>query len=288
MPAFPSAHRNARAFLATGGAPIPPGFRLRSSNGYAIDFLVLRASAASDSAAGAFILVRGRTGAVSYFAPATATESAIEADLGELGRVAVTFNPTGGTKRQRLVCGKDRAHSFASGYYEGTIDFHGEEGYTEVEATRAEGDASLALNVLCPADSTSGTGPGLPGAELRVRTGHTRPAPSLTVVENNPQAPVQLEVNLHERHAEVEIERTIRMRASHEAFDYDARLRTATLRPPPPFSGAGLFQRTGRHRSRWGGDLTVDLPGRSGVHLTGGHLRGNLFRARFKGSGPLD
>lgn len=286
-PAFPPAH-DARAFLTTGSAPIPPGFKLRSSNGYTIDLFVLRASAASDSAAFAFIVVRGRTGAVSYFTPATATEGAIEADLGDLGRVAVAFNATGGTTRQRSVCNKDRAYSFASGYYEGTIDFHGEEGYTEVEALRAEGDASQALDIVCPADSTSGTGPGLPGAELRVRTGHTNPAPSLTVVENNPQAPVQLEVNLRERHAEVGIERTIRMRAPREAFDYDAKLRTATLRPPPPFSGTGLFQRIGRRQSRWRGDLTVDLPGRSGVRLTGGHLRASLFRARFKGSGPLE
>ena len=178
--------------------------------------------------------------------------------------------------------------SFASGYYEGTINFHGEEGYTEVEASRAKGDASLALDAICPANSTSGTGPGLPGAELRVRGKHANSAPSLAVVENNPRAPVQLEVNTHERHDEIVIERTIRMKASREAFNYDAKLRTATLRPPSPFSGTARFRHTGRRRSRWEGNLTVDLPGRSGVHLTGRHLRASLFRARFKGSGPLE
>lgn len=56
---------------------------------------------------------------------------------------------------------------------------------------------------------------------------------------------------------------------------------------PGPFSGRGYFRRMGRHTSDWSGNLTADLPGRSGVHLTGRRFSASLFHARFKGSGPL-
>ena len=112
-PAFPLAH-DAGAFLTTtgqGSAPIPPGFKLRSSNGYTIEFYALQASSANGSVALAFIVVSGRTGSVSYLAPATATASSVEADLGELGRISVIFHATGGTRRQRPICGKNQAFS---------------------------------------------------------------------------------------------------------------------------------------------------------------------------------
>jgi hypothetical protein len=203
-----------------------------------------------------------------------------------VGHIEVTFHATGGTRRQRPPCGKNQPYPFAAGYYEGTIDFHGEEGYAEVEALRAKGDATLALGLVCSANHSSGIGPGLPGAELRVRPKRGNSTPTLTAVENNPRAPVQLEVNTDERNGEVQIERTIRVTASRTSLNYDAKLRTATLYPPAPFSGSGRFTRRG-HGGRWSGDLAVDLPGRSGVPLTGGTLRANLFRARFKGAGPL-
>ena len=267
-----------------GPAPFPPGFVLRSSNGYGITFYVLAGRKGSEPHAFIFVGRKGRS--VVYVAPASLTTDSLEADLGELGRVAVTFHPTGGTRQQRSACG-GKPVTFASGYYEGTIAFHGEEGYTEVEATRARGDASI-INIVCPGKSTSGRGPGLPGAELSVRPKkHRRTRPSLTVVENDPRAPVQLEVNLSERRNEIEIERSIRVKAPRTAFHYSSKLRTATLRPPRPFSGRASFRR-GRRTGRWMGDLTVDLPGRSGVRLTGRDLRASLFRAHFKGSGSLE
>lgn len=268
------------------GAFIPPGFTLKSSNGFTIKLVALRGVGGS-SAAFAVVVVSDRKSVVSYSTPATATEGSIEVDLGSLGQVAVLFHATGGTTVESSACDKHHTFHVENGYYEGTIDFHGEEGYTEVESSRAEGDARMLLDIVCGAESESGTGPGLPGAELRVRTPHRSSLPSLTVVENNPRAAVQLEANGSEQRGEIAIERTIRMKAPRTAFDYDGKLRTAILRPPAPFSGKARFRRRGLHKNRWSGNLTVDLPGRSDVRLTGGRLRTSLFRARFKGSGPL-
>jgi hypothetical protein len=259
------------------GALIPPGFTLKSSNGFTIKLVALRGVLGS-SAAFAIVVVSDHKSAVSYSTPATATEDSIEVDLGDLGHIAVSFHATGGTTAARSTCDKRHTFYVENGFYEGTIDFHGEEGYTEVEASQAEGDAHMLLDLVCAAESESGSGPGLPGAELRVRGPRKGSLPSLTVVENDPRAPVQLEANASEQRGEIAIERTIRMKAP----------RTAVLGPAAPFAGEARFRRIGRHRNRWSGNLTVDLPGRSGVRLTGGKLHASLSRARFKGSGPLE
>lgn len=277
------------ATTSQSGVLVPPGFELPSSNGYAIEVTVLRSATGGPGggpSAFANILVSGQTGVVSYIAPASATEDSFEVPLGELGHIAVTFHPTEGS-RLRRVCGKNQSIHVASGYYEGVIDFHGEHGYTEVEALRARGDARLLLDLVCPAKGASGTGPGLPGAELRVRSRSQTATPSLTVVENDPGAPAQLEAHTYEWHDGISINRTIRMEAPRSTFNYDSKLRTANVKPPSPFSGTARFRRLGRRQSRWSGDLTVELPGQPGVHLTGRHFRESLFRARFKGSGPL-
>lgn len=59
-------------------------------------------------------------------------------------------------------------------------------------------------------------------------------------------------------------------------FTYDRRLRTATVHPPAPFAGSARFDLGKKAGQRWGGDLTVDLPGRAGVPLTGPALRATL------------
>jgi hypothetical protein len=266
---------------------VPPGFTLKSSNGFTIKLVALQGVLGS-STAFAIVVVSNRTSAVSYSTEATAREGSIEVDLGDLGHIAASFHATGGTKAEKSVCDKRHAFQVENGYYEGTIDFHGEGGYTEVEASRAGGDARMLLDIVCAAESESGTGPGLPGAELRVRGPRKSSLPSMTAVENDPRAPVQLEASAGEQRGEISIVRTIRVKAPRTAFDYDGKLRTAVLEPPAPFSGRARFRRMGPHKSRWRGNLTVDLPGRSDVRLTGGKLRASLFRARFKGSGPLE
>ena len=146
------------ATTSQNGVLVPPGFELPSSNGYTIEVTVLRSATGGPGggpSAFANILVSGQTGVVSYIAPAIARrKDSFEVPLGELGHIAVTFHPTEGS-RLRRVCGKNQSIHVASGYYEGVIDFHGEHGYTEVEALRARGDARLLLDLVCPAKGAS-------------------------------------------------------------------------------------------------------------------------------------
>jgi hypothetical protein len=264
--------------------PAPDGFKLQSSNGYSI--AVIGALPRNGQRAVILMLVSGGQGQALYTAKATVTERSIEANLGRLGHIAVTFQPSGRATRERSSCEKKRV-AFDSGSYVGTIDFHGEQGYTSVEATRAKGNIELLLNLVCPARDSSGTGPGLPGAELIVKPDQSRFGPSLSVVENDPTAPVKIGVNVNEEREGIEIWRATNTTSSSSAFSYDDRIQTATVSPPPPFSGEAVFSRTHRPGNSWQGNLAVDLPGRSNVPLTGEGLSANLIRARQTGSEPV-
>jgi hypothetical protein len=213
------------------------------------------------------------------------TETSIEADLGALGKIAVTFHPSGQARTVRAKCGGNRV-SFDSGSYEGTIDFHGEEAYTTVEATAARGDLGFLVGALCPGITGVSGGPFLPGAELNVKEKGTRLGPHLKVVKNHPGGRAHFEASVSEKRGKISIARFAGMVAPAKSFDYDTRIQTATVRPPVPFSGTAHFRRAAKPVNRWTGNLTVDFPGRSNVKLTGGDLRVSLVHAHWDWSSP--
>ena len=122
-------------------------------------------------------LINGRRSAVTYAAPATVTASSIDADLGSLGRISVTRTTTGETRTVRAGCKPESTKQVETENYEGTIEFHGEEGFADVSATRAP----LVHEIVCTCRSgADGTGPAekeLPGARLDVErhVGHRIP-----------------------------------------------------------------------------------------------------------------
>lgn len=263
--------------------PPPPGaFTVKASNGYSL--FVFGAPAREGKPAAAVILVTGKTDGAFYSAPATVTETSIQADLGVLGEIAVTFHPSGQARTVRSKCG-GKPVSFDDGNYEGTIDFHGEEGYTAVETSAARGDLGFLIDIVCPGISGASGGPLLPGAELSIDE-RARFSPNLKVVKNHPGGRAHFEASVFEKRNGVSSERFTRMIAPANTFLYDTRVQTATVRPPAPFSGTGHFRRTAKPANRWTGDLTVDFPGRSNVKLTGGDLRVSLVHARWDWSPP--
>lgn len=171
--------------------------------------------------------------------------------------------------------------SFDSGYYEGTIDFHGEEGFTGIEATRAPGDLGFLLDIVCPGISGGSGGLFMPGAELDIEANRSKLGPHLRVVKNRPNARAHYEVGVSEMTNGVSIERFTGLVAPADTFNYDPKVKTATLHPPAPFSGSARFHRDAKPRDRWTGNLTIDLPGRAGVKLTGGRLRAKLAHAHW-------
>jgi hypothetical protein len=263
------------ASTATGKRPIPaPGvFRLQASNGYT---LVAFGVPAHEGHPGVIeLILTKKQQRVTYTAPATVTETSIQANLGELGEISVTFQPTGQPRNVRPRCGGGSV-SVESGSYEGKIAFHGEEGYTELDATSAPGDISILLNVFCGVLEGGGRGGGpLLGAELHIR--NPQLGPELSVAKKRPAAPAEIYVGVSEYKSGISIARVTSLFMPAGRFRYDPRLQTATLHPPAPFAGTGRFDRSKKGSKRWSGDLTVDMPGRENVPLTGPALRATLI-----------
>jgi hypothetical protein len=257
---------------------IPPGFTLKASNGYSI--FVVAAPASKGRPATVIVVASGKRRGVTYFAPATVTESSIQADLGDLGEIAVTFRPSGRARSEHSVCNR-RPVSFDSGFYEGMIKLNGEEGYTRVEATRAQGDIQFLLDFICPGISGGRGGPFMPGAELDVDARGAQFGPYMKVVKNRPSAAAHFEVGIFEKREGIAIERFASPIAPASAFRFDPKVQTATVHPPAPFSGTAQFHRNATPANRWSGDLTVDLPGKSDVSLTEDNLQARLAHAKW-------
>jgi hypothetical protein len=274
----PSAHSLEASGSAAQRLPYPVGFTVKASNGYSAFVLGVPARKGHPSAIAIF--VTGKNNGAFYSAPANVTEKSIQAPLGALGEIAVTFHPSGQARSAHSECG-GKPVSFDSGYYEGTIDFHGEQGYTDVEATKARGGFGFLLDIVCPGISGSSGGPSVPGAELDIGRPSSQLGPHLRVVKNRPSARAHYEVGVSEMSNGVSIERFASLVTPASTFNYDPKVQTATLHPPAPFSGSAQFHRGPTLRNRWTGDLTVDLPGRTGVMLTGDGLQAKLSHAHW-------
>jgi hypothetical protein len=279
---FGGTSAEARAMASGQSVGAPGGFALEGSNGYSL--FVVGVAAYRDRPASVLVAVDGTTDGAFYSAPAVVSDDSIQADLGDLGRIDVTFHPSGHTRTVHSRCG-GKPISFDSGNYEGTIVFHGELGYTDVEATAAGGSVGFLLDVVCPGISGVSGPPSLPGAELNVNAG-SRPGPHLKVVKNRPGARANFEVSVDEKRAGIRVTRFAGMFAPADSFEYDPKVQTATVRPPAPFSGVAQFHRNAKPGDRWTGNLTVDLPGREDVKLAGARFGARLAHARWSWQPP--
>jgi hypothetical protein len=256
-------------------------FTLHGSHGYSIT--VLAYSRRADGRGEALVFVYRKRASVTYAAPATVTDARIEADLSSVGEISVAFVPSGSIAEERSACVKDDFVQFDAGTYQGTIEFHGEEGYTEASAIQVPTEFKPFLDLICFGHGTTETtvfGGDMPGARLRVRS--VAPGRHLSVQfnENRPGARMTFEAQTSERHEGIAISRSIQGVTPGGAFAFGDDLRAARLDPPAPFSGAAAFHRNAARRNRWAGSLAIDFPGRSNVPLTGPGFRTTLVPVR--------
>lgn len=272
-------------------------FSLQGTNGYSMLALVSPeenepVAPGAQRKGSALIFLEHKASSAVYIAPATltadfiegkATVTSLQVELGKQGRVALDFKPTGGTREARARCSRT-PYVHAAGSYEGTIEFHGEQGFTDVSATSVPQRPEGALNLICrDKDVREKSGPKFPGAKLQVSKLELKPGSvgilSLQVNKNGPGAKVHVEAGTLEDRDKIEILRTVEMDAPSGAFSFDRRLRHARLSLRAPFSGRAVYRGDAKPRNRWSGNLTVDLPGRANVHLTGGGFDTKLKHA---------
>jgi hypothetical protein len=265
--------------LSTAAAealPAPGGFRLRASNGYSLAVAGLRNPKTGRGAI--FVFVRDARSAVFYVTRGSVTDTSIEAKLGSVGRIDVNFVPTGQPRTERSVCG-GKPVTIDSGRYEGTIDFTGEEGYSEVHTTGARGSAEAALSLICWGQVKSeGIGGHSPGALLRIRH-RGEPRFQFEARKNSPSRSARFSASIGEQRGSLFISRAVGAVAAPDAFSYDFPSGVARVNPPAPFAGEATFDRRLSVAPSWNGNLSVDFPGRSDVRLTGPDIRASLIRA---------
>jgi hypothetical protein len=273
---------------ATERLPAHPGFELSAGNGYSLFVLAGPGPEGEEEEGtiGLFLLraTRMEVARAYYTAPATVTRWTIDADLGALGSVSVSRVLTGRTRMVRRGCKPRTRRRVAEERYEGTIEFHGEEGFADVSATAAPS----AYVSICVDGEGGGTAPRrrnrrrvrLDVEKRRVRRNGVRYELEFDAVKNWAGGRTALSAELDEQRGEMSIERTIATLASSRAMRYDRRLRAAAVRPPAPFAGHARFRRTSRYSGRWTGNLTVDLPGQSDVPVTGPGFSATLEHPR--------
>jgi hypothetical protein len=261
-------------------------FALKASNGYKL--LVLASSKRGYRHGEVLILVTGKAATVSYLAPATVTDTKVEADLGGLGRIALEFVPSGSEGVDHPVCDRSQRVPYEKGSYVGTFEFHGEEGYTDVSLTEVPFSLHPWIDFICGGVGTGElSGHGLPGARLAARSQQGQEHLAFRAIQNRPGARVYLEASVKEERGPIRIDREVQATSPASAFEFTSDVRFAALRPDAPFSGTGAFHRNAKKANRCTGNLTVDVPGRSNVRLTGDRCQVGLAHARFDREGTF-
>jgi hypothetical protein len=255
---------------AVGAALYPPGgFRLEASNGYAIHALSFDGDPRGQH--DEIILFVGRKGSgATYFVrrDVEVTETTISADLGSLGSIDLQFVPSGEPRVERSAC-DSHPIEFDSGFYEGRIDFEGEERYTEAHRIRARGEIRLAASLICVGGIDEGFGGHAPGARLQLQRRWARGHLRLEATKNSATRPARFRASIGERHGGVAIERQVEATAGPGAFEFDVQRQSALLKPPLPFSGSARFGPEQARTGRLQGNLVVDFSGNSNVSLSG-------------------
>ena len=274
-----SAAATGTATAATAPPPVELGgaFELGGTQGFKIFGLVVSKGRNADLT----LFVARPNERATYSASGTREGEKLDFDLGSLGKVEVEAQPTGHTETVRPSCG--RPITLEGREFVGTIEFHGEEGFTEVRAQKTPIRSDLLAEIGCGSSSAGETfGEGIPGARLKVAR---RGGPKLQVNQNHPGGAVRYEAQIAETRPGLTIDRTVYGHLGAGAFGFDPMLTKASFTPGVPFRGSATYRGfrppRGTHPAHgaWRGNLTVDFPGHADVPLTGPGFKAAIIHA---------
>lgn len=267
-------------------------FTVAGSNGYTVNVEGMRGSVrvlasesvppiATISSAGEVRQPNaGSTSAATYFAhdpdatPGLPYDpTSIEADLGGLGQISVAFEPSSETRVTDLhpKKGCEGPHRLVRrlGTFVGTIRFHGEQGYTTVEKTRARGSIGTTFGGCGPTLVAGPLGP-----TLRVRTRDSIPNGRVDLWVTGGRRPTFTATATEEVDESLFIAREGRAVGGRSSFLLEDG--SLSLDPPAPFSGSALLEHAWEKSSSWSGSLRVAFPGivtrLTGSAFVPGHL----------------
>jgi hypothetical protein len=274
LPATASAGASANIRRSPGTSA---AFTLAGSNGYTLYFksekglLSVTASQQQPTqptiAAGGK-LVPGRVGPATesiYTASVSKDPSSISADLGSVGHVSLTFQPSGAKKVTKVdFSGKTEDCVGATkvvrrlGNFVGSVSFQAENGYTTAEATSVPGTVGTSPMRSCttipkhaPEEETLPERPTFlaVGGEAAFFASRDSGATRFTAFESEDLGDGIL------------VFRTATAIGKPDLFPFDPSGLRASVRPPAPFSGTGVYRDTRAGSRTWSGDLSVAFLG---------------------------
>jgi hypothetical protein len=270
---------------AIAAEPVKPDFdgmiELSGTNGYRMFGLV-----SSVDGIGQVSFFVGKAGEEAvYTARGEGTANGLDVDFGSLGKVDVEVRPTGKNESLHSKCdGKGKTVTIPASELIGTIEFHGEEGFTDFSATSTPLQIRPLLNIVCGAGFSVGTTSGshVGGVQLKART---TGSPSLLIQQNHLDARVFYEAKMHEKEGRVQVSRTVTGRLGAGAIRYRPSLESAFFTAASPFSGNATYAgRTAPREARtgtgtWRGSLKVDFPGHADVAISGAGFKASIIHA---------
>ncbi len=214
-----------------------------------------------------------------YVARGTVTPGRIEASFGDFGRISVRFRPSGrvlrSTPRHRCK-GADR-FTRRFGVFAGTVRFTGEGGYVAVRAHRAKGLVRSPIHLHCAARGFnlrarrfSRPAGRSPRSTPSILDAHWRQALSSTdfFAFQVSKRTLYLVVVEQSMGSMAEVRYAVAIGPS-KTFVRDDALTSATLKPPAPFHGRGVYSAAPDGTKSWTGSLSVAFPGAPRFPLTG-------------------
>ncbi|MGV1047047.1 MAG: hypothetical protein ACOYD4_00775 [Solirubrobacterales bacterium] len=262
-------------------------FTLHASNGYRI--VVSGEVEGQRQSSITLTAARGATSA-SYIAEGRVTENGMHASFGRLGAISLRFHLAQkhriGENLDRCFGGGGPAAESRLGSLVGTVRFRGEHDYTKVLAHRVQG--GIHESVTCGHDPFGPVAPQAPKAVLLSAQTPDHRSDSISfeattyprewIKTGNPLrgGPDLFVALTGERSEGMLILRFVLAKGPKSDFTYDSALSSATVTPPPPFSGSGSFLRGADGSTSWTGSLSAPVPGLGQVSLVEPGLTGEL------------
>jgi hypothetical protein len=264
----------------TLGKGLEGSFTLKRTHGFEVKALI---ASYGEGDAGQLVLFVGKKNQQAiYVVKGTVTKEAVDFDLGALGEVKAAVRPSGKKETLTSECGEGEEQTIEGEEYVGAIAFYGEEGFTDVAATRAPLSLAPLTELVCGGLTTEGHEgeDGVRGAGLAIKR---KGGPSLKLAQNRPGARVFYSARMREKEGTVTVERAVSGYLAPSALAFAPSLKTAHFSGAAPFSGSATYtakslpgvSRPGK--GPWRGNLTVDFPGHDQVPIAGPGFKASIY-----------
>lgn len=255
-------------------------FALPATNGYRVS--VSATPSRGKRFSNVFISAsKGQRSTVQYLAKGLDTaDGQVKAKLPGVGRIAVRFNELKASREAVADNCKGRAAIIRHGTFVGTIELHGEHGYTSVHSRRAPGTITLSFRQVCdqrePGHKETGGGD-FPHLKTLIVGREGRRTLSFSALRfdfgprfGGPSVSFSASSSM-QRHgffvlASASVEGKPAMFLTPDRVGV---LEDASVTPPAPFHGSATFHLDSPTSSSWTGTLSVELPGVGDVPLAG-------------------